>query len=62
MHAKIIVGAALCRERVAQRPRLFQSPGKLPGLLHSPFATQGRSYTCCAASTVLLAFHRFIPI
>ena len=38
------VGAALRRERAAQRPQDFSHPARSPGLLRSPFATQGRSH------------------
>jgi len=34
----------LCRERAAKRPRISALMRILPGLLRSPFATQGRSY------------------
>ena len=42
--ANALVGAALRRERAAQRPQILVSMQRLLGLLRSPFATQGRSY------------------
>jgi hypothetical protein len=42
--ALFFVGAALCRERAAQQPQDFKYASRLPGLFHSPFAAQGRSY------------------
>ncbi len=38
------VGAALCRERAAKRPRQCCGDAKILGALRTPFATQGRSY------------------
>ncbi|AZL72341.1 hypothetical protein EI693_04260 [Pseudomonas oryziphila] len=46
--ATVVVGAALCRERAAKRPQFSATQHKSPGLLRSPFATQGRSYSCRA--------------
>ncbi|SPO52904.1 exported protein of unknown function [Pseudomonas sp. JV551A1] len=40
----IPVGAALCRDRAAERPRQFKHDAEILGPLRSPIATQGRSY------------------
>ncbi|CAO3306344.1 hypothetical protein METHP14_250013 [Pseudomonas sp. P14-2025] len=45
--ASAFVGAALRRERSAQRSPLSALELPLPGLLRSPFATQGRSHRAC---------------
>ena len=46
--ALALVGAALCRDGLRSSPRVCAQMHKLPGLLRSPFATQGRSYRFCA--------------
>ncbi len=34
----------MCRDRAAKRPQDLSHAARLPGLLRSPVATQGRSY------------------
>lgn len=45
---------AFCRERGAARPWDLESASKLPGLLRSPFATQGRTHNVRVMMQVLI--------